>query len=148
MKQGKEFALNNAGFTLVEIMIVLAIIGAILGLITQRIGTSRQKAQRKEAQVQMSTISDSLSMYYNDCGHYPKSLKGLVETDSECSNWTDPYYRGKLVDPWGTEFIYELSGNEFSLKSYGQDKREGGTGLNKDIVHGEDSTGSASDKKE
>ena len=148
MKQGKKFSLKQAGFSLVEIMIVLAILGTIMGLVAQRIGKNREKAQRKETQIQMNNVADALSMYYNDCGHFPKSLKGLVEADPECSNWTDAYYRGKLVDPWGTEFIYELSGNEFSLKSYGQDKREGGTLLNKDIVYGEDSSGPATDKKE
>lgn len=129
---------KSAGFSLVEIMIVLAILGTIMGLVAQRIGKNRQKAQRKEAVIQMQNIADALSMYYNDCGHYPKSLKGLIEADPECSNWTDAYYKGKTVDPWGSDFTYELNGSDFILKSFGEDKREGGTGLAKDIIYGED----------
>lgn len=138
--------IKQAGFSLVEIMIVLAILGTIMGLVAQRIGKNRQKAQRKEAVIQMQNIADALAMYYNDCGHYPNALKGLVESDPECSNWTEAYYKGKMVDPWGSDFIYEIKGNDFTLKSYGEDKREGGTGLAKDIVYGEDE--SSAGKKE
>jgi general secretion pathway protein G len=76
-----------------------------------------------------------------------KHLKSLVEPDAECKNWTDVYYKGELKDPWKTDLVYELNGNDFTLKSLGNDRREGGAQLNRDIVYGEDSTGS-SDKKE
>lgn len=147
MNQRFKTKVMQAGFSLVEIMIVLAILGTIMGLVTSRIGKSRQKAQRKEAIIQMNNIGDALSMYANDCSHYPKSLKGLVEADPDCSNWTDVYYKGKLVDPWGSEFIYEVSGNDFVLKSYADDKREGGTLLGKDLVYGEDPS-APTEKKE
>lgn len=137
----------RAGFSLVEIMIVLAIIGTILGMIGSRIFKAQQRAQVKEAKITMGSIADALSMYYNDCGQYPKALKGLIEADSDCKNWTDAYYKGELRDPWKTDFDYQLNGSDFVLKSFGADKREGGAGLNRDLVYGEENSGPA-EKKE
>lgn len=134
----KSSRLKQMGFSLVEIMIVLAIIGTILGMIGSRINNARQKAKVKEAKIQMDSIANGLSMYYNDCGKYPKSLDGLVKADADCPNWVDPYYKGKLQDPWNGEYQYENSGNEFVLKSFGQDGREGGAQLSRDIVYGEE----------
>ncbi len=138
---------SKTGFSLVEIMIVLAIIGTILGMIGTKIFNAQKKAQVREAKIVLGSVADALSMYYNDCGQYPKTLKSLVEPDAECKNWTDVYYKGELKDPWKTDLVYELNGNDFTLKSLGNDRREGGAQLNRDIVYGEDSTGS-SDKKE
>lgn len=134
---------SKSGFSLVEIMIVLAIIGTILGMIGTKIFNAQKKAQVREASIMINSVADALSMYYNDCGQYPKTLKGLVEPDPDCKNWMDVYYKGDLRDPWKTDLVYELNGNDFTLKSLGNDRREGGTQLNRDIVYGEDLSGPA-----
>lgn len=121
--------------TLVEIMIVLAILGAIIGLVATNVADSRDKAKLKEAKIQLGLISNSLQMYYTECGKYPSALAALADGDSECANWIpDKKMKKKIVDPWNKEFYYAREGSEFILKSYGKDGKEGGTALNADII--------------
>lgn len=125
---------NQKAFTLVEIMIVLAILGSIFALLAPKFGGARDKANQKEAKIQMGMISNALSNYNLDCGKYPKTLEGLVKQDADCSNWgPDAYYAKSLKDPWKNDYVYELNGAEFTLKSLGKDGKEGGSGFNKDI---------------
>lgn len=125
---------NRKGMTLIEIMIVIAIIGAISALLLPNITGQLDKSKAKEARIQMTQIVNALSMYYTDCGKYPQSLEGLTKEDPNCSNWgPNPYYSKKLVDPFGHELVYELDGGEYTLKSLGKDGREGGSGFDKDI---------------
>ncbi|HRO68276.1 MAG TPA: type II secretion system protein GspG, partial [Pseudobdellovibrionaceae bacterium] len=98
---------NKRGMTLIEIMIVLAIIGAISALLLPRFGGAQDKAKVREAKIHMGQIISALSFYYSDCGRYPQALTGLTQQDSSCSNWgPEPYFKGKgteggIVDPWG-----------------------------------------------
>ena len=125
---------NKKGMTLIEIMIVLAIIGGIAALLLPRLTGQLDKAKQKEARIQMSQIVNALSMYYTDCGKYPSALDGLVKLDSGCSNWgPEAYLKKDPKDPWGHAFIYELSGNEYQLKCLGKDGKEGGSGYDTDI---------------
>lgn len=134
---------NKKGFTLVEIMIVLAILGSIFALLAGRFAGTRDKAKVKEAGIQMGQISNSLSQYSLDCNQYPATLDGLKKAD-DCKNWgPSPYYQGKLEDPWGNPYQYEKSGSDFVLKSFGRDKKEGGSGFEKDITWGEEEGGEA-----
>ncbi|UXR63860.1 type II secretion system major pseudopilin GspG [Bdellovibrio bacteriovorus] len=126
---------NRKGMTLIEIMIVLAIIGGIAALLLPNITGQLDKSKAKEAKIQLTQIVNALSMYYTDCGKYPQSLEGLTKQDPNCSNWgPQPYYTKKLQDPFGHDLVYELDGGEYSLKSLGKDGREGGSGFDKDIT--------------
>lgn len=126
---------NRRGMTLIEIMIVLAIIGSIAALLLPNITGQLDKSKVKETRIQMTQIVNALSMYYTDCGKYPQSLEGLTKADPNCSNWgPQPYYTKSLKDPFGGEFVYEVEGAEYNLKSLGKDKREGGSGFDKDIT--------------
>lgn len=131
-----SFIKNRKGMTLIEIMIVLAIIGGISAILLPRITGQRDKAKVGEAKIQMGQIVSALSMYYNDCGKNPSSLEGLVKPDANCSNWgPEPYRTEKGIrDPWGNPFEYESSGSDYSLRSLGRDGKEGGDGYNKDIT--------------
>lgn len=129
---------STKGFTLVEIMIVLAILGSIFALLAGRFAGARDKAKVKEANIQMGQISNSLSQYNLDCNKYPAALDALKKAD-DCKNWgPNAYYQGKLVDPWNNPYGYEISGSEFVLKSLGRDGKEGGSGFDKDISWGEE----------
>ena len=130
---------NNKAFTLVEIMIVLAILGSIMALLMPKFGGARDKAKVREAKIQMGMIASALSDYNLDCRKYPKSLDGLVKQDPDCGNWgPDAYYKKSLKDPWKNDYAYEVNGSEFTLKSLGKDGKEGGSGFNKDINSDED----------
>lgn len=130
---------NQKGMTLIEIMIVLAIIGAIVSLLGPKILGAQDKAKVREAKIQIGQIVNSLSMYYTDCGKYPASLDGLVKQDANCSNWgPEAYYKIKksqegIKDPWGHDFSYELKGAEYTIRSLGRDGADGGSGYDADI---------------
>lgn len=126
---------NRRGMTLIEIMIVLAIIGSIAALLLPRMTGALDKSKVKEAKIQMGQIVNALSMYYTDCGKYPESLENLVKADANCSNWgPEAYLKKSPKDPWQHDFVYELSGAEYTLKCFGKDGREGGDAFNKDLT--------------
>lgn len=125
---------NRKGMTLIEIMIVLAIIGGIAALLLPRMTGALDKAKVKETRIHMTQIVNALSMYYTDCGKYPQSLESLATEDASCSNWgPEPYLKKAPKDQFGNDYVYELNGNEFTLMSLGKDGREGGSGYNADI---------------
>ncbi len=128
---------NNRGFTLLEILIVLGILGTIMAMVLGRINDSRNRAKVKEASLTLNTWSEAVNMYYNDCGTYPPSLDTIVGESAECKRW-DPgaYKKLKPRDPWGSDLVYSIDGNAYILKSLGQDKKEGGSGNDSDIDAG------------
>ncbi len=128
---------NARGMTLVEIMVVLAIIGGLIGVMAGTIQKQFKKAKVKEAKIQLAEVSKALDLYLTDCGSYPtteQGLQALLEAPSDCKNWgPDAYLKKMPTDPWGTPFVYEMHANNFTLKSLGDDKKEGGTGTAADI---------------
>lgn len=138
MNSSKNSPLRNArGMTLVEILIVLAIVGSLLAVIGGNVMGQFQKSKVKETGIKMSQISSALNMYYSDCGKMPTTLKGLIESpgDGECADWgPEPYLKKDLIqDAWKHDFLYEADGSNFTLKSLGKDGREGGSKYDKDI---------------
>jgi len=149
MKTFLKTKLNNSrGMTLVEILIVLAIVGSIMAVVGGKVMTSFQKSKVKQTGIIMSQLSSALNIYYSDCSKMPQSLKALIESpgDEECADWgPEPYVKKDLLkDAWNTDFIYESDGSTFKLKSLGKDKREGGSKFDKDISF--DEKESAEDK--
>ncbi|WP_413578348.1 type II secretion system major pseudopilin GspG [Bdellovibrio sp. HCB290] len=124
---------NRKGMTLIEIMIVLAIIGGISALLLPRLTGSMDKAKVKETKIHMGQISNALQMYYTDCNKYPQTLEGLTTQDANCSNWGPEPYIKNIKDRWEHDYVYELNGSEIHLKSFGKDGREGGSGYDADI---------------
>lgn len=134
MKLKNKMKLNSAGFSLAEIMIVLVIIGAIMGLILPKINAGRDSANIRNTRVKMSDIENKLNEFQADCSKYPSSLEFLVNDVSDCRNWTsNKNNKNLLKDEWGTDFEYEASGNGFNLRSLGKDKKSGGSGPDKDF---------------
>lgn len=126
--------LNARGMTLMEILIVMAIIAGLAATIFPAIQRSRDKGMVSETKVIMGQVINALNMYYTDCGKYPESLEGLTTADAGCANWGPEAYMKKIpADKWGTAFEYGVEGSSFVLRSLGSDRREGGDGNAKDI---------------
>ncbi|MGZ3691805.1 MAG: type II secretion system protein GspG [Pseudobdellovibrio sp.] len=126
--------LNNKGFTLGEIMIVLVIIGAIMGIILPKINAGRDNANVRNTKMVLAEIDTKIGEYQADCGKLPTSIDFLVNDVADCRNWTSNKQNKKLLkDEWGSDVQYEVKGNGYILKSFGKDKKEGGEGPDKDI---------------
>ncbi|MBN2381997.1 type II secretion system major pseudopilin GspG [bacterium] len=111
---------NNSrqrGFTLVEIMVVVVILGLLVGLVGPEIWKRLSSAQEKTAKAQMASIHAALDLYRLDMNQYPNNLDDLIRGSGE--NWDGPYLAdGKMpIDPWGNEYIYSVSdgGRDFKL---------------------------------
>ena len=128
---------NEKGMTLLEIMIVLVILGGLIAILATKVTGRLKTARVRQAQLQISEYGKALDMYFTDCNQYPsteENLQALVAAPSTCPNWgPDPYTKKVNKDPWGGDFIYESTGNNYVLKSLGSDHREGGTGDAADI---------------
>jgi len=135
---------KEKGFTLIELMVVIVILGILAGLIIPRIMGRPDEARRAKARIQMESLETALKLYKLDNGFYPttdQGLKALVEiptTNPIPSRWRQGgYLEGRKVpkDPWGNEFVYICPGvhGDFDLSSYGADGQPGGEGPNKDV---------------
>lgn len=128
---------NQKGMSLVEIMVVLAIIASVATFIITNVTGNLKKANIRQAKILIKEVSKALDMYYTDCGNFPSTDKGLgalVEDPGDCSDWgPDPYIKKIPKDPWNNELFYEVDGGSYILISLGADRREGGSAENKDI---------------
>ena len=136
--------LGNQGFTLIEIMVVLVILGILAGLIVPRIIGRPDEARQMKAKIQIQSIETALQLYKLDTGNYPtteQGLQALVEapaTGELAKNWREGGYleKGQVPkDPWGGEYIYLSPGThgDYDIVSYGADGTAGGEGKNQDI---------------
>ena len=143
---------NQKGFTLIEIMVVVVIIGILIGLVAPNILGRVDKARVTAAKADIATLEQSLEMYRLDNHSYPSTDQGLEALvvkpggEPEAKNWNPEGYlkKGKLPnDPWGRPYQYLAPGQEkrpFDLFSFGADGREGGEGYDADIGNWPDVT--------
>ncbi len=123
--------LAKEGFSLIEIMIVIGIIGIILGFVGPRIFGAMQRARIATAKTELNTINSKITQFNMDTGQYPKRLRDLVKRPAEpeiASQWQGPYLPKKEVpkDPWNSRYVYKLTPNKeipYELYSYGPKKR-------------------------
>lgn len=130
----------RAGLSLLEVMIVLAIIALVAGLAAPRLISTFGRAKSQAAQIQLANIRSALQLFYVDVGRYPtesENLDVLVVIPSDGTNWHGPYLENAdgILDPWGRRFIYRFPGSTgaFDLLSYGRDGKAGGTSEDSDI---------------
>jgi general secretion pathway protein G len=131
---------RDAGFTLLELLVVLAILGLLAAIVAPQVlrylGTSRTQV----AKVQVENISAALDHFQLDVGRYPtqeEGLDSLVKQPPAAPNWNGPYLKkpSALIDPWGQKYVYLIPGKhgEVDVYTLGSDHAEGGTGEAKDV---------------
>ncbi len=117
---------GEAGFTLVEMLVVITIIGLIMALVGPRVLSYLSESKVKAAKIQIESFEAALDLYYLDNGSYPASnegLKALVQRPGSAAAWNGPYLRTGLVpdDPWGHPYVYKVPGDHspYEIDSYG-----------------------------
>src|SRR3981081_4270626 len=130
----------EAGFTLVEMLVVIAIIGLIMGWVGPRVLGSLGESKVKTAKLQIESFSSSLDLFYLDTGRYPTSSEGLTALAQRPGNttiWNGPYLKTGAVptDPWGHIYLYRSPAERgpYEIVSLGSDGQEGGPGTAADI---------------
>jgi general secretion pathway protein G len=128
------------GYTLTEILVVMAIIGLIAAVLTPNLIGQLGRSRAKTAQVQVETVAAAVEMFRADVGRYPaqsEGLQALIAQPADGDGWTGPYVRNDrtLRDPWGAALDYRRSedGRTFVVTSLGADGQVGGDGLNRDL---------------
>ncbi len=111
---------NQVGMTLLEIMIVLAIIGSLIAMLVPGVMEKLNNARMKETKIAIAQILQAIGNYQIDCGKLPSSLESLSRADADCPNWgPEPYMRKVPKDAWGKEFSYDgSSGNPVIRTEY------------------------------
>jgi general secretion pathway protein G len=125
-----------AGFTLVELLLVLVILALIGGLVLPGIIGKAEGAKVKAASSQISRLAMAVESYYLDTGETPEDLQALVQESGNVAGWNGPYVKtSSLKDPWGREYVYRYPGEhgDFDIYSFGADGQPGGDGKNADI---------------
>jgi general secretion pathway protein G len=131
----------SSGFTLVELLVVLAILGLLVGLVGPQVMKTLGGSKTKTARIQINDLATTLDIYRLDVGRYPttdEGLQALVEKPGNATNWNGPYLTKSSVpkDPWGYDYNYRSPGENgsFDLWSLGADNRDGGDGEDQDVL--------------
>ena len=131
MKRSKS---SQHGFSLIEIMVVIVIIGLLAGVVTVGVMQFLVQGRITTAKAQMTEFMKALDLYKMKKGVYPSSGKGLVALTKTKSSTGQPLLKEIPKDPWGNKYRYRSRGSQCKITSYGANGREGGEGESADIV--------------
>ena len=130
------------GYTLVELLVVLAILGLLVALAAPRVIKYLGSAKSDTAKIQIEKLAGVLDLYRLELGRYPTEEEGLValvEKPAQADGWNGPYLKNRdsLTDPWGKPYVYKSPGEhgEYDLYTLGADGKDGGEGEDKDVAN-------------
>lgn len=132
---------HGRGFTLLELLVVLVVLGLLAGIVGPKYFSQLGKSEAKVARAQIEGLAKALDLYRLDVGRYPTSEQGLVALVSRPSDearWDGPYLQKAVpLDPWSREYLYRSPGEnaEYDLLSLGKDGQPGGEGENAEIAN-------------
>ena len=135
----RQRPVRSRGFTLLELLVVIVIIGLLAGLVAPRYFDQVSKSNAKIARAQIDSLEKALDQYRIDVGAYPTTEQGLAALNTKPQNldkWAGPYLKKAVPpDPWGARYIYKAPGDhsEYDLSSYGSDGKPGGDGEAADV---------------
>ena len=130
---------TDKGFTLIEILVVMVILGLLVALVGPRLFGHIGKSNTRATKAQIELFSTALDSYYLEVGRYPLTEEGLVVlwTHSGVENWNGPYLRKEVpMDSWGNPYVYKSPGEfgDYDIVSYGADEAPGGQGEDQDVT--------------
>lgn len=132
---------GSAGFTLLELLVVLVIIGLLAGYVGPKYFSQIGKSEVKATRAQLDALGKALDQYRLDSGHYPSTEQGLaalVERPANAVKWDGPYLSKQVPpDPWGNPYVFTMPGEhgDYDLLSYGKDGIAGGEGESAEITN-------------
>lgn len=139
--EGASAPRGRRGFTLLELLVVMVIIGLLAGYVGPKYFSQIGKSEIKVARAQIDALGKALDQFRLDNGHYPSSEQGLASLVTRPANeprWDGPYLqKGVPADPWSNPYVFVMPGehNEYDLLSYGKDGKPGGDGEAADITN-------------
>ncbi|MFO7811369.1 MAG: type II secretion system major pseudopilin GspG [Pelovirga sp.] len=140
----KDYKYNQRGFTLIEVMVVVVILGILAAIVVPRLLDEPERARRTSAATQIRSFEEALGMFRLDNGYFPSTEQGLEALVSQPTTGRIPsrYKEGGYIrripnDPWGNPYVYLSPGvhGDYDLLSYGADGQPGGEGDNADIAN-------------
>lgn len=140
-RRGRHIRSSEAGFTLLELLVVIVIIGLLAGYVGPKYFSQLGKSEVTAARAQIEAFEKALDTFRLDVGRYPlaeEGLSSLLAQPSAATKWNGPYLKREIPkDPWGNAYIYRSPGSEgeYEIISYGKDGQSGGTGDNADITN-------------
>lgn len=131
---------GEAGYSLLELLVVLAILGLIISIAAPRIIGYFESSKSDIAKIQISNLQTALDMYLLSVHSYPtqdQGLKALLDAPDGADNWNGPYLTRKdgIIDPWGRPYVYKIPGahGKYDISTFGADGKEGGDAEDRDL---------------